>query len=200
MLLSRRHVIARSIWLRLEQIYRDDARVRGAVSQLDVSDRCQRIGRESGFSTLAAAWAATATGRSSGARRAPSHLISMNARSHVQKKRSKISRQAEVLYKSVYDIDWHDEFDIAFSIGVIHHLAEPRRALQNMVDALKPGGQLLVWVYSYEGNEWIVRYVNPIRKYFTAKLPLALVHVLSYVCSIPLFIFVKTCSVDPRRI
>ncbi len=99
---------------------------------------------------------------------------------------------AEVLFKSIYDIDWKETFDIAFSIGVIHHLADPARAVANMVAALKPGGRLLVWVYSYEGNEWIVKFVDPVRKGITSKLPPALVHFLSYFCSLPLFVFVKT--------
>ena len=98
---------------------------------------------------------------------------------------------ASVLYKSIYEIDWSAEFDIVFSIGVIHHLAEPKKALTKLVAALKPGGMLLVWVYSYEGNEWIVRYVNPVRIHITSKLPLPAVHILSYFCSIPLFFAVK---------
>lgn len=98
---------------------------------------------------------------------------------------------AEVLFKSIYDIEWKDRFDIAFSIGVIHHLKDPKKAVANMVTALKPGGRLLVWVYSYEGNEWIVRYVDPVRKLITSKLPPSVVHVLSYFCSVPLYAFVK---------
>lgn len=98
---------------------------------------------------------------------------------------------ANVLFKSIYDIDWRGKFDIAFSIGVIHHLALPKRAVANMVDSLKPGGKLLIWVYGYEGNEWIVRYVDPIRINVTSKLPLPLVHFLSYFCSVPLYVFVK---------
>jgi hypothetical protein len=46
-------------------------------------------------------------------------------------------------------------------------------------------------VYSYEGNEWIVRYVDPIRKHITSRLPLPILHILSYVCSIPLWVFIK---------
>jgi len=98
---------------------------------------------------------------------------------------------AQVLFKSIYDISWENEFDIAFSIGVIHHLKDPKHAIKNMVQALKPGGKLLVWVYGYEGNEWIVRFVDPVRIYITSKLPLPLVHVLSYFCSVPLYLFVK---------
>lgn len=98
---------------------------------------------------------------------------------------------ATVLFKSVYEIDWKNEFDIAFSIGVIHHLEKPRTAVERIVDALKPGGRLLLWVYSYEGNEWIVRFVDPVRKNITSRLPLPLVHVLAYGCTVPLFLFVK---------
>ncbi len=98
---------------------------------------------------------------------------------------------SQVLFKSVYEIDWKDEFDIAFSIGVIHHLKDPKLAVKNMVTALKPGGKLLIWVYGYEGNEWIVKYVDPVRLSITSKLPPPVVHFLSYFCSIPLFLFVK---------
>ena len=98
---------------------------------------------------------------------------------------------ANVCFKSIYDIDWDAQFDIAFSIGVIHHLRDPKLAVANMVRALRPNGKLLVWVYSYEGNEWIVRFVDPIRIHVTSKLPPAVVHALSYFCSIPLFLLVK---------
>ncbi len=100
---------------------------------------------------------------------------------------------ATVLFKSVYDIDWKNSFDIAFSIGVIHHLRNPKQALVNMTEAIKPGGKLLIWVYGYEGNEWIVRFVDPIRIHITSKLPLAFVHALSYFCSVPLYLYIKIC-------
>src|SRR6516225_1802515 len=34
---------------------------------------------------------------------------------------------------SAYDLPWRDEFEIAFSIGVIHHLEFPERALEVML-------------------------------------------------------------------
>ena len=98
---------------------------------------------------------------------------------------------SQVLFRSVYEIGWKDEFDIAFSIGVIHHLNDPKIAVKKMVTALKPGGKLLIWVYGYEGNEWIVKYIDPVRLSITSKLPPAVVHFLAYFCSIPLFLFVK---------
>lgn len=100
-------------------------------------------------------------------------------------------KNAEVLYKSIFDIKWENAFDVAMSIGVIHHLEDPILALRNVGRALRPGGLLLVWVYSLEGNEWIVKYVDPIRKHITSKLPVGVVHFLSYFCSLPLYVFVK---------
>ena len=77
-----------------------------------------------------------------------------------------------VVFKSIYDIDFNEEFDIVFCIGVLHHLAHPRQALENFVRALKPTGTLILWVYAYEGNERYLKWVNPLRKYITSKLPL----------------------------
>lgn len=100
-------------------------------------------------------------------------------------------KNAEVVRRDISAIGWREQFDIAFSIGVIHHLRRPERALENLVRALKPGGRLIVWVYSCEGNEWIVRFVDPVRRALTSRLPLPLVHALAYAASVPLYCFVK---------
>jgi len=97
----------------------------------------------------------------------------------------------KVVYKSIYEIDWLNEFDFAFSIGVIHHLENPKQAILNLVKAVKPGGLVLIWVYGYEGNEWLVKYINPIRKHITSKLPLGLLHMLTYFLSLPLWLYLK---------
>jgi SAM-dependent methyltransferase len=68
----------------------------------------------------------------------------------------------QVMRASVYDLPFEDRFDLAFSIGVIHHLECPERALEKMVGAVKPGGR--VWVYGRENNFWLyefsIRYDN----------------------------------------
>jgi len=97
---------------------------------------------------------------------------------------------AKVEYNSLYEINFDKQFDIAFSIGVIHHLEFPRRAVENLVRAVKPGGRVLIWVYGYETNEWIVRYINPIRR-VTSKLPIWVTHLLSNLFTVPLYLYVK---------
>jgi SAM-dependent methyltransferase len=59
----------------------------------------------------------------------------------------------------IYDGDiatWSDEegFDIVYSIGVVHHTADPARTARNLLRLVRPGGQLLLWVYGHEGNFW----------------------------------------------
>lgn len=80
---------------------------------------------------------------------------------------------------SAYDIDDRDRFDIVFSIGVIHHLEFPERAVRAMAAAAKPGGRVLIWVYGRENNEWIVRLLDPLRKALFSRLPIGFVHHLS---------------------
>lgn len=86
---------------------------------------------------------------------------------------------AKVLKMSAYDIDFEDTFDIAFSIGVVHHLENPKLALENMKRAVKKGGKVLIWVYGYENSEWVVKYLDPIRKAMFSKLPIRFTHFLS---------------------
>jgi SAM-dependent methyltransferase len=38
-------------------------------------------------------------------------------------------------------------FDVAFSIGVLHHSPDPRRAFQQVAARVRPGGRLAVWLY-----------------------------------------------------
>jgi len=99
-------------------------------------------------------------------------------------------KNTKVEYKNIYEINYRNEFDFIFSIGVIHHLEFPERAIKNLIKALKKNGTLLIWVYGYEGNEWIVKYINPIRK-ITSRLPVFLTHKIAYLFSIPLWFYVK---------
>ena len=88
---------------------------------------------------------------------------------------------AEVQKLSAYDIDYRDHFDIVFSIGVIHHLEWPARALERLVAATKPGGTVAIWVYGRENNGWFLWVLDPLRKHVFSRFPLSLLHVLSNV-------------------
>ena len=44
------------------------------------------------------------------------------------------------------------DLDYVFIIGVLHHIPEPDPVVAASLHALKPGGQLAVWLYGREGN------------------------------------------------
>ncbi len=61
-------------------------------------------------------------------------------------------------------MDLNRKFDIVFSIGVVHHTDNPDRTVENLKRHIKPGGKLILWVYSKEGNLLVRCLVEPIRK------------------------------------
>ena len=85
----------------------------------------------------------------------------------------------EVRKCSAYDLPWENEFDIAFSIGVIHHLEFPERALAAMTKAVKPGGWVALWVYGRENNGWLLWALDPARKLLFGWMPISWVHFLA---------------------
>lgn len=85
----------------------------------------------------------------------------------------------EVIQCSIYETPWDGEFDIAFSIGVVHHLVRPVDAVANLVRATKPGGRVMIWVYGKEGHPTLKRVINGIRK-ITCRLPPPLLSALVY--------------------
>ncbi len=48
-------------------------------------------------------------------------------------------------------------FDVAFSIGVLHHSPDPRRAFARVAARVRPGGRLAVWLYrrNTPPQEWL---------------------------------------------
>jgi SAM-dependent methyltransferase len=76
-----------------------------------------------------------------------------------------------VACRSIYDLEELHQYDVAFSIGVVHHLKDPRRAVKNLVGSIRPGGTLILWVYAREGNENYLRWAEPLRRLLTSRLP-----------------------------
>lgn len=93
--------------------------------------------------------------------------------------------------RSAYDIHERARFDVVFSIGVIHHLAAPEKALAEMVAAAKPSGQVLIWVYGAENNRWIAYGLTPLRKLLFSRLPIGLVHHLSLYPAAALYVALR---------
>jgi 2-polyprenyl-3-methyl-5-hydroxy-6-metoxy-1,4-benzoquinol methylase len=74
---------------------------------------------------------------------------------------------ARVEKQSIYTLSYEHEFDVVFSIGVIQLLERPQEAVQKLIQALKPGGVLILWLYAREGNDLVLKFIDPLRRRFT---------------------------------
>ena len=77
---------------------------------------------------------------------------------------------AHIVQADIYHLPLARKFDYAFSVGVLHHLPDPRGGFVSMASKVKPGGHVSAWVYGAENNEWITRWVNPVREKITSRI------------------------------
>ena len=75
-----------------------------------------------------------------------------------------------IVQADIYHLPLARKFDYAFSVGVLHHLPDPRGGFLSLASKVKPGGHLTGWIYGAENNEWIVRFVNPVREQITSRM------------------------------
>ena len=89
-------------------------------------------------------------------------------------------------------------FDITYSIGVLHHLKDPKTGFESLLRNTKSGGRFHAWVYAYEGNGFIRLFVDPIRK-VTSHMPWWFTkYVIATPLVVPFFIYAKILNSLPR--
>jgi SAM-dependent methyltransferase len=91
----------------------------------------------------------------------------------------------------IYRLPFKKAFDYAFSVGVLHHTPEPKNAFVSLASKVKKGGHISAWVYGAENNEWISKYVNPVRESFTSQINQPLLYQLSKLPTLGIFLTTK---------
>jgi SAM-dependent methyltransferase/uncharacterized protein YbaR (Trm112 family) len=79
-------------------------------------------------------------------------------------------------------------FDLLYTIGVLHHMPDGAKGLADMTRVVRPDGRVQIWVYGREGNEWLLRYVDPVRRRLTSHLPFPVLWLLSFLVTLPLHV------------
>jgi SAM-dependent methyltransferase len=75
------------------------------------------------------------------------------------------------LESDIAALDLGERFDVVFCIGVIHHTDDPDRTFDAIYRHCRPGGLVIVWTYSAEGNAPVRFIVEPLRAAFLERLP-----------------------------
>lgn len=89
-------------------------------------------------------------------------------------------------------------YDVAYSIGVLHHLKEPRAGFDSVVRNTRPGGRFHCWVYAKEGNGLVIALVDPLRR-IASRLPWWFTkYGLATPLVFPYYLYAKTLAALPR--
>jgi len=89
-------------------------------------------------------------------------------------------------------------FDFVMSIGVLHHLPDPQRALERIAPLARPGGHVHIYLYWMPEHAWharLLRLVGAARR-VTVRLPHRLLHALC----VPLAVVLALTIVLPYRL
>jgi len=70
-------------------------------------------------------------------------------------------------------------FDLVYSLGVIHHTSDPRKAFMTLVPLLKGGGQIAIWVY----HKYRRPPLSDFYRIFTSRMPWSMVLAFSRLLS-----------------
>jgi SAM-dependent methyltransferase len=81
------------------------------------------------------------------------------------------------------------QHDVIVSIGVLHHIPDPKPVVAAAYQSLKPNGRILVWLYGWEGNGAYLSIVLPIRAIST-RLPHWLLAPVCYVLNWLLAVYI----------
>lgn len=85
-----------------------------------------------------------------------------------------------IVQADIYNMPFENQFDIAYSIGVLHHLPKPREGFLKLPKILKSGGKMLIWVYNRRNNKRALYFYEPLRA-ILKKLPKSLLFKLCYI-------------------
>jgi len=89
-------------------------------------------------------------------------------------------------------------FDMAMAIGVLHHLPDPLQGLENIAALVKPGGMVVLWLYSAARGlsnlflEQLRRLIRP--------MPNRALHLLTLLLAVPDFIVAKGLKILPADV
>jgi len=88
------------------------------------------------------------------------------------------------------------DLDLVVSMGVLHHIPDPAPVVDAAFQALRPGGQMLVWLYGREGNGLYLAIVEPLRA-VTKRIPHGALVAVCSMLNVALDAYILACRFVP---
>lgn len=86
--------------------------------------------------------------------------------------------------------------DLAFCIGVLHHIEDPLPTVRRVHDSLPASGRFLFWVYGREGNSLYIAFAETLRL-FTRIAPDRVLSALAHFLNAALGVYIALCRFLP---
>ncbi len=115
----------------------------------------------------------------------------------IARQRNASNKNVRFVEADIATMDLKEQFDIVLCIGVIHHTDDPDRTFENMFKHCRPGGTMIIWTYSSEGNALVRWIVEPARKLILRRLPRPVLVGISQVLTALLYAPVYTIYLLP---
>lgn len=124
--------------------------------------------------------------------------VDLNALESAKKRTEKFPNVA-LMEADIAAMDLGKQFDVVYSIGVLHHTDNPSSSFKNIARHARPGGKVIVWVYSREGNSLNKWLLEPLKRVIIDRLPRSAVLLLARILTALLYIPIYTVYLLPLR-
>ncbi len=105
----------------------------------------------------------------------------------IAKRRNRNAANVTFVEGFVEELAFEEQFDVVMCVGVIHHTDDPDRTFEAIFRYCRPGGKVIIWTYSAEGNAMVRYLVEPVRRMFLQGLERKTVRWISRVVTASLY-------------
>lgn len=101
------------------------------------------------------------------------HIVAVEPSSSIQiLKRNTSAYSHRITYQNIsgHELTFNEYFDHIYSLGVLHHIQDPYPCIRACHHSLKQGGQIVIWLYGFEGNELYISWYRTVCR-ITRSLP-----------------------------
>ena len=94
-----------------------------------------------------------------------------------------------IVQGDIYHLPFRRRFDFIMSIGVLHHLPDPKRGYMELVMLAGPGTLVLAWLYGKEGRAFKTVFLEGTIRRMTVSMPQRMLY---YFCYLPASLYHST--------